>query len=350
MPTRQRGTNAVNTLIAHLQDPAAEAPRLRALLAAGESPNLRSGKDGTPLEFIACHFGTNRYPWSDDELAPIYDEFFTRPDLDFENETDAGYDSLHILRGGFWQFPELVARVEAYVLAHTGTLPPDPRPDLEAELRMLRERFGLPQPLEPLPNAASAAQPVPKGPQYDAQYCASVAGFFELHPELLKGLKKHRKEMRLALTGAIWNRALPPESRSDFVAELLTRGADPNYGRPPRGFGHSAASLHNVARGLKNRDLAWEATVIRQLLDAGADPNCCDMTDGTPLETVISTADSLGTPESDLLPLYDVFLGWPGLDVNGGLGSDGRDASIRLHALAIEHPLLAIRLARAQAG
>ena|GEM_PF-6831419 len=345
MPTRQRGVNAVNGLIARLQDPSADALPLRALLEAGENPNLRAGRDGTPLEYITHHFGTVGRPWGDDELEPIYDEFFARPDLDFENETDAGYDSLYILRGSLAMFPKLVCRVEAYVLAHTGTLPPDPRPGVEAELRLLRQRFGLPQPtgLEP---GVSAAPKEPKGPQYDAQYCASLAEFFELHPELRKGLKKFRKETTQALVGALWNRVMPSTGRVEFVRDLLARGANPNHGRPLSPFGHSTASLHVAARGLQGRDPEGEAAVFGLLLDAGADPNCYAMTDGTPLETVISRADSCGIPEPDLEQIYEVFFDRADLDLKGGLGPDGSNALIRLRAEAAQHPLLRTYLAR----
>lgn len=323
---RRRGQNDINILMYELTDPQVQAPHLRSLIESGLDPNLRDGRAGTPLEFLAANTPTVRYPFNDEQLAPIYDEFFASPDLDFVNPTDRGYDSLFELRQSQGTHPDLVHRVEAYIYDHTGQIPPNLFQAALSGVRVQRE---------------------PQGPQYDAQFAASSEEFFDLHPELGKATKSRKKAFTQALTGALWNQVMEPQARAEFVGILLDRGADPNSGKPLSTPGHSAASLHSAMRLVAVRDLTWEAVVIGKLLESGADPNLDDSTDRTPLETVITVAATAGIPrgipEEYLAPIYDVFFASPVLDLTT-TDRKGLSAWTRLSILAQDHPLLAARL------
>ncbi len=99
------------------------------------------------------------------------------------------------------------------------------------------------------------------------------------------------------------------EDRAELVGMLLQRGADPNQGKSLSGtYGHSSASLHKVARGMAGRDLVAEVVVIGMLLDAGADPNGYDVSDKTPLESLIVSATQEGFTDDQLEPIYSLFL------------------------------------------
>jgi len=115
-------SNVLHTVVSRLRDPAAEAPLFKRLMDMGADPNLRSPRYGTPLEYLL-----QRTRLHDPELAPIYDVFFARPDLDFtvaDKRGDTVWDKM--CRVGT-QNMGVTKRVNRYIVEHTGSPPPKPQ-------------------------------------------------------------------------------------------------------------------------------------------------------------------------------------------------------------------------------
>jgi len=115
-------SNVLHTVAQRLRDPVAEAPLFRGLLVLGADPNQQSPRYGLPLEILM-----NSVPFNEQDLAPMYDVLFERPDLDFFI-IDRGGDSLwdKVWRVSY-NSPGLVGRMVRYIVEHTGAPPPAPQ-------------------------------------------------------------------------------------------------------------------------------------------------------------------------------------------------------------------------------
>ncbi|MFT4263112.1 MAG: hypothetical protein QM572_07010 [Nocardioides sp.] len=108
------GSTTLHVLVGQSRhDFEAEAPILRRLLEGGADLNRMVGRHETPLLTIAQQF---RY--GDAELAPFYDEFFARPDLDLRKENARGQSVLELIQKWVRFRAELLARAEAYLAEH----------------------------------------------------------------------------------------------------------------------------------------------------------------------------------------------------------------------------------------
>lgn len=87
-----------------------EPELLREILDAGADVNWVSPRWGTPLQTLA---GTAKF--TDDELAPFYDVFFSRPDLDLLKPGYRGWSTLEMVRRNGPRRAALLPRVEQYL-------------------------------------------------------------------------------------------------------------------------------------------------------------------------------------------------------------------------------------------
>ena len=92
----------------HYHDFGAEAPLLQRLFDGGADVNAVHKKHGTPLETIASLF-----KYEETQLAPFYDVFVARPDLDPLKISVYGHTVLSNIRR--WDRPLLAGRLEAYL-------------------------------------------------------------------------------------------------------------------------------------------------------------------------------------------------------------------------------------------
>lgn len=112
--TRNENANALHLFAIRLQDPIMEAPMLKILLDAGVDPNKQSSRGETPLE---CMMMLPRF--TEEELAPVYDVFFTHPGLDFNMASRSGLTLWDKVTGCFL---DLEQRIKDYVAEHGGVL------------------------------------------------------------------------------------------------------------------------------------------------------------------------------------------------------------------------------------
>lgn len=91
-----------------------EAPLLERILKEGADINLRSPRFGRPLQMLC------KMPASDSELAPFFDVFFSRPDIDLELlvRRDPPYTQRDVLLGIPDTLPEFYPRAQKYLSEH----------------------------------------------------------------------------------------------------------------------------------------------------------------------------------------------------------------------------------------
>ncbi len=122
-PTRvdRERANILHGYAQHLKDPAAEAPLLKRLLDMGADPNQHAPRYGWPLEIMMHLVQLN-----EQQLAPVYDVWFTHPGLDFLTPGSplTLWDKTWLARGNS---PHLLERVRRYITDHTGAPPPTPQ-------------------------------------------------------------------------------------------------------------------------------------------------------------------------------------------------------------------------------
>ena len=103
------GLTVLHVLVdGHHHDFDAESPLLRRLLDGGADVNAGYKKHGTPLETIASLF-----KYDETQLAPFYDVFVARPDLDPLKISAYGHTVLSNIRR--WDRPVLAGRLEEYL-------------------------------------------------------------------------------------------------------------------------------------------------------------------------------------------------------------------------------------------
>lgn len=95
-----------------------EPELLREIFDAGADVNWVSPRSGTPLQTLA---GTAKF--TDEELAPFYDVFFARPDLDLLKRGYRGWSTLEMVRRNGPRRAGLLARVEQYLTERGIVLP-----------------------------------------------------------------------------------------------------------------------------------------------------------------------------------------------------------------------------------
>ncbi|MDR1710493.1 MAG: hypothetical protein LBR58_01315 [Propionibacteriaceae bacterium] len=101
------------------RDPQAEAPLLRRLIEGGADINQRFSHKGKPLEALWAV-----YNFTDEYLAPFYDEFFRRPDLDLLDPGTIGANDLDRVRKLLPHRQALLERMEQYLRDHGLVEPP----------------------------------------------------------------------------------------------------------------------------------------------------------------------------------------------------------------------------------
>lgn len=108
------GTTAHTLLDRHDHIPQLEAPLLERLFDGGADLNRRVGAKnlGTPLKTL-----TRKFKFSDEFLAPLYDVFFSRDDLDLVTKDSRGISMLETIRRGGELRPKLLRRAEQYLRA-----------------------------------------------------------------------------------------------------------------------------------------------------------------------------------------------------------------------------------------
>jgi len=114
--------NSLQVFASRVEDPVVEAPLFKRLLDLGADPNLQSARFGMLLDELM-----NNIHFTDQELAPIFDVLFERPNLDFFI-VDRGGDTLwdRVWRKKYNK-PDVVSRTISYIVEHTGTPPPPPQ-------------------------------------------------------------------------------------------------------------------------------------------------------------------------------------------------------------------------------
>lgn len=103
--------SVVHILLGQLTHDLEREPELiRAILDAGADVNWVSPRWGTPVQTLA---GNARF--TDGELAPFYDVFFARPDLDLLKPGSRGWSTLETVRRNGPRRAALLARGEQYL-------------------------------------------------------------------------------------------------------------------------------------------------------------------------------------------------------------------------------------------
>lgn len=97
-----------------------------------------------------------------------------------------------------------------------------------------------------------------------------------------------------------------PEDRVAMAAFLLDEGADASLLQPPN-------SVLNVLFGQAAHDFELEAPLVLRMLEAGADINHRTRRGETPL-TQLQNLE--GVRDESMVPVYDVLLAWPELDLS----------------------------------
>lgn len=95
------------------------------------------------------------------------------------------------------------------------------------------------------------------------------------------------------------------EARVAITTRLLDDGADPSV------VSDGINVLH-VLFGQRTHDAAYEAPMLRRLIDGGADINQVSKRSGPPLAVLIQHGPS---PETERVPFYDVIFDQPKLDL-----------------------------------
>lgn len=108
------GTTAHILMARHDHIPHLEAPLLERLFDGGADANRRVGAKhlGTPLKAL-----TRKFKFSDEFLAPFYDVFFSRDDLDLVTKDSRGISMLETIRRSGELRPGLLRRAEEYLRA-----------------------------------------------------------------------------------------------------------------------------------------------------------------------------------------------------------------------------------------
>ncbi len=105
------GYSTLHILFSHTShDFAGEVWLLERLLEGGADVNANAARWGTPLQTLA---GLHKY--SDEELAPFYDVFFARDDLDLLTPAGEGISTLETSRRFEEHRANLTARMEQYL-------------------------------------------------------------------------------------------------------------------------------------------------------------------------------------------------------------------------------------------
>ena len=93
---------------------------LERLLGGGADPNLAAPKFGTALQMVAAFINAD-----EDELAPVYDVFFSREGLDLLKPAAFKISTLSLARKSREFLPELVRRMEQYLRDRGIAVPPE---------------------------------------------------------------------------------------------------------------------------------------------------------------------------------------------------------------------------------
>lgn len=111
--------SVVHVLLGQLSHDFEREPELlREILIEGADVNGVSTRWGTPLQTLA---GTAKF--TDEELAPFYDVFFSRPELDLLKPGYRGWSTLEMVRRNGPRRAGLLARVEQYLTERGIVLP-----------------------------------------------------------------------------------------------------------------------------------------------------------------------------------------------------------------------------------
>jgi hypothetical protein len=237
-----------------------DVPLLTALFDAGCDVNHVHPTRGTALVQLAALF-----MMSDDELAPYYEAFLARPDLDLTSVRGRRSDLATIRR---WRTHRgrLVELLEEHVRSRGMELPSD-------------TVFTL----APWADAARILAAYEPG---DADRVEPGSGWTLLH---------------LVLDNP------DVDARLRVAHRLLDDGADPALATP-----EGLTPAHILLRRHGERDFVREAALLRRLLDAGADVNAVAGNGvGTPLNCLAGMSNY---EETSRMPVYDVLLAHPGLD------------------------------------
>jgi hypothetical protein len=239
--------------------PDLDVPLLTALFDAGCDVNHVHPKHGTALLQLAARFGM-----SDDELAPYYEAFLARPDLDLTSVRGRRSDLATIRR---WRQHRgrLLDLLEDYARSHAGELPSDT--------------------VFTLASWADAARILAAYEPGDAGTVEPGSGWTLLHTVLDNP---------------------DVDARLQVAHRLLDDGADPAVATPA-----GLTPAHILLRGHGERDFVREAALLRRLFDAGADVNAVATKVGTPLNCLAKMSNY---EEASRAPLYDVLLTHPELD------------------------------------
>lgn len=240
--------------------PDLDVPVLTALFDAGCDVNHVHPVRGTAFVQLAA-----RFMMSDDELAPYYEAFLARPDLDLTSVRGRRSDLATIRR---WRRNRggLLELLDEYVRSHALKLPPD-------------TVFTL-APWADATRILAAYEPT------DAGTIEPGSGWTLLH---------------IVLDNP------DVDARLRVAHQLLDDGADPAAATP-----EGLTSAHILLRPHGERDFVREAALLRRLFDAGADVNAVARKGvGTPLNCLARMSNY---EEASRAPLYDVLLTHPDLD------------------------------------
>ena len=258
------GRTTAQLLIARVtvdRRPDLEAPLLAALFDAGCNVNHVSPRDGTALLQLA-----GRFNMSDDELAPLYDVFLARPDLDLLSVTSYGRSDLASIRRWGRRRASLLNRLEGYLQSR-----------------------GLEPPSETVFDLASWADPA-----------RILAVYVPTHSNAVEP-ESGRTLLHIVLDNS------DLEARLSVASQLLDDGADPTATTP-----EGLTPAHILLRGYGARDFTREAALLQRLFDTGADVNAVAPKGvGAPLNCLARMSNSY---EETRAPLYDVLLNHPDFD------------------------------------
>lgn len=100
------------------------------------------------------------------------------------------------------------------------------------------------------------------------------------------------------------------KARVAITMRLLDDGADPSVAS-------DGMNVLHVLFDARTHDTAYEAPMLRRLIDGGADINLVSKRFGPPLAVLIQHGPS---PEFERVPFYDVLFGQPNLDLSAPYG------------------------------